>query len=279
MHVDRRIVFVLFVGATITLLSCAPSKQIDIDASKYVDVFPTDLTVDVNHNYAFLTWKTNRGNVPIRGYNIYIASGNPVGDDSAMIAAGAVPLNPDTYPGDTDAEIEFETFDANDLEDGVEYFAAVTIVFPGDKESKPSNAIKFVCHPHGEITLNRSYSGERDGYSFARQEYVATDALDNQVYFTQIQGEDYLASPSRIDAILPSVEFFSSSITSLKDRIREPQGPGADKIRVKKGGSCLLKTSSGQYAKIIVKGFSGTGDDRRITLDYSFMPVPGRIDF
>ena len=132
---------------------------------------------------------------------------------------------------------------------------------------------------HGEINLNRSYSGERDGYSFARQQYVATDALENQVYFTQIQGEDYLASPSRIDAILPSVEFFSLSITSLRDRMREPQGPGADKIRVIKGGSCLLKTSSGQYAKIIVKGFSGTGDDRQIILDYSFMPVPGNIDF
>lgn len=279
MQIIRIILCVLFVGTMGALLSCAPSKQIDIDVTKYTNVFPTDLRADVNHNYALLAWNTNRNDASIKGYNVYISTSNPVDPGGTAIVADMRPYHEDIYPGDTDPEIEMETFPAENLEDGVEYYAAVTIVFTGDRESWPSNAIKFVCHPQGEITLGRSFSGDNDGFSFIAQEYVATDALENQIYFTQIQGEDYLASPSRIDAILPSISFFPSSINDLKDRVSEPRGAGEDKIKVVKGGSCLLRTSSGQYSKIIVKGFSGTGDSRKINLDYSFMPMPGNLDF
>jgi hypothetical protein len=279
MTIQYRLICLIVVGFALLLSSCAPRQQGEVEISKYAKVAPTDLSVDVNHNYALLRWKTNRGDDPIMGYDIYIARGNPVASDGATIAAGVKPFNDDVYPGDTDPQIDYETFEAKDLEDGVEYFAAVTIIFPGDRMSRPSNVVKFICHPHGKITLGRSYSGDHDGYSFEDQEYVATDALGNQIYFTQIKDEDYLASPSRLDDILPSIRFFASNIRALDDPITAPSGSGADKIAIKAGTGCILRTASGQYCKIVVRGFTGTGDDRAVALEYSYMSVPGNTDF
>ena len=269
----------LFLFAFAILSSCGPSRKAGIDISKYKSVYPTELTTEVNSGHASLRWRTNRGDAPIQGYNIYISKKKVVIADDTRIADGIKPFNIGAYPGDTDPATDYETFQAKDLKDGVVYYAAVTIVYSGKQQSRPSNMIEFVCHPHGQFTLRQSFSGEHDGYSFSKADYVPTDDLENHIYYTQIKGEDYLLSPSRLDDVLKSVRFFPLKIKSIDDRFNPPTGGGSDKIRIKKGDGCLLKTDTGQFAKIIVKGFSQSGKEREVALEYSFMPIAGRTDF
>lgn len=240
---------------------------------------PSDLTAVVGHEQVELRWMTNRGGAVIQGYNIYIDESPVVGPDGAVVLPDEETFHDEVYPGDLDPATEFETFEARGLRDGVRYYAAVTIVMASGIEGPPSNMIDFVCHPHGEISLGTSFSGEREGFSFERAEFVNTDAAANQIYFTQIDGKDYLASPGRIDDILQTVRFYPLSINSIRDRFEPPSGSGSDKIRVVEGGSYLLRTSDNKHAKIIVTGFSGSGDDRMIRFVYSYMPMPGYTDF
>jgi len=260
--------------------SCGPTPQQAIDITKYEGVYPTELAAEVNHGRSLLRWQTNRDSAPIMGYNIYVSEDSVLNAGSPIeIAQGISPFNAVVYPGDTDPASSYETFEATELTDGVTYYAAVTIVYAGGMESPPSNMIEFICHPSGEFTLKQRFSGERDGYSFRKSDYVASDDPENYIYYVQIEGDDYLLSPSRLDDVLKSVRFYPLNIKSISDRFERPTGPGADKIRIRKGDSCLLKTDAGQYAKIIVKGFTGSGNDREVDLEYSFMPAPGYTDF
>ena len=263
------------------ICSCGPSRQPAVDISRYEGVFPTELTAEVGHEQSKLRWRSNRGSAPIMGYNIYLSENRVLdsGSSSAILVEGLSPVNTRAYPGDTDPSTDYETFIATDLVDGVTYYATVTVVYSGGAESPPSKMIEFVCHTSGEFSLKQRYSGERDGYSFSRSAYVASDDLDNYIYYAQIGEEDYLLSPSRLDDVLKSVKFFPSSITTIKDRFQPPTGQGADKIKIRKGDGCLLLTEAGQYAKIIVNDLSGSGNEREVSLEYSFMPAPGYTDF
>jgi hypothetical protein len=276
----KRIIVVLMTTVFV-ICSCGPSRQPAVDISKYEGIFPTELTAEVRHEQSKLRWRTNRGDAPIMGYNLYLSENKALdsGSTSGTLAEGISPVNTGAYPGDKDPSTDYETFLAADLIDGVTYYAAVTIVYLGGEESPPSNMIEFVCHPSGEFSLKQRYSGERDGYSFSRADYVASDDLENHIYYVQIREDDYLLSPSRLDNILKSVKFYPLRIKTIEDRFDPPTGPGANKIKIHKGDGCLLRTKAGQYAKIIVKNFSGSGNEREVSLEYSFMPAPGYTDF
>ena len=276
----RRIIVVTMTTVSV-ICSCGPSRQPAVDISKYEGVFPTELTAEIGHEQSKLRWRTNRGSTPIMGYNIYLSENRVLnaGSSPGILTEGIDPFNIDIYPGDTDPSTDYETFIAADLIDGVTYHAAVTVVYSGGTESPPSHMIEFVCHPSGEFSLKQRYSGERDGYSFSRSAYVASDDLDNYIYYVQIGGDDYLLSPSRLDDILKPVKFYPLRIKTIEDRFEPSAGPGADKIKIHKGDGCLLRTEAGQYAKIIVKDFSGSGNEREVSLEYSFMPAPGYTDF
>jgi len=237
---------------------------------------PSDLTVDVSHKQAELSWTTNRGDALIKGYNLYINS-EPIG--TSTVNQGVKPFNDDVYPGDLDPATDYETFEASGLKNGIRYYAAVSIVMSDGREGPPSPATEFVCHPHGEISLGTSFSGDHEGFSFDRADYVSTDSDDNQIYYTRIGEDDYLASPGRIDDILQSVRFYPLNIKSIDDKFNSPTGKGDDKIRIVKGGGYLLRTADNRYAKMIVKDFEGSGDDRVVHLRYSYMPMPGYTDF
>jgi hypothetical protein len=274
-------IIILLISAILMFCSCGPSRQPAVDITKYEGVFPTELTAEVGHEQSKLRWRTNRGNAPIMGYNIYLSENRVVdsGSSSGTLAEGIGPANTGVYPGDTDPSTDYETFIAMDLTDGSRYYAAVTIVYSGGAESPPSNMIEFICHPSGEFSLKQRYSGERDGYSFSRADYVASDDLENYIYYVQIGGDDYLLSPSRLDDVLKSVKFYPLKIITIEDQFETPTKPGADKIMIHKGDACLLRTETGQNAKIIVRNFSGSGNEREVSLEYSFMPSPGYTDF
>ena len=260
------------------LVSCAPSGGPKVSVEKPAGVAPSDLTATVDHNQAEFIWRTNRGGALIQGYNLYLSE-SPVVDEAGKLFSNRVPYNDEVYPGDIDPAIDTESIRVKELEDGRYYYAAVTIVFADGSESAPSNQIRFVCYPEGEFTLSRSYSGEHDGFSFEREEYVATDDFDNFLYYTQIKGTDYLLSPSRLDDVLKSVEFCASNIQSIDDSADFESGSWSDKISIKSGSSCLMRTESGQFAKIRVLDFYGSGDDRKVRIEYRFMPMPGNTDF
>ncbi len=273
-------IIVVLISATLVSCSCGPSRQPAVDISKYEGVFPTELTAEVGREQSKLRWHSNRGDTPIMGYNIYLSENRVLnaGSSPSILTEGINPFNVDTYPGDTDPSTDHETFIATDLIDGIRYYAAVTIVYSGG-ESPPSNMIEFVCHPSGEFSLKQRYSGERDGYSLSRSDYVASDDLENHIYYVQIGGDDYLLSPSRLDDVLMSVKFYPLRIITIDDRFEPPTGPGVDKIKIHKRDGCLLRTEAGQYAKIIVKNFFGSGNEREVSLEYSFMPASGYTDF
>lgn len=267
--------------AASTMNSCGPSRQPVIETERPEVLFPTNLTVEAHHERASLSWRTNRSDVPIQGYNIYIGEDEVTGggEYSPKLSSVAAPFNSGIYPGDTNPSTDYETFEASGLTDGVHYYAAVTMVFADGRETRPSNMVEFVCHPSGTFSLRQSYSGERDGYSLSQSRSVRTDDLGNQIYYAQIEGEDYLLSPSRLDDVFQSVKFHPLSLESISDGFAAPKGPGSDKIGIDKGDTCLLETQSGQYAKILVRDFSGSGKDREVHLEYSFMPIPGYTDF
>lgn len=276
----RRMIVVMMTTVFV-ICSCGPSRQPAVDISKYEEVFPTELTAEVGHEQSKLRWRTNRGDAPIMGYNIYLSENRALnaGSSPGILTEGINPFNIDVYPGDTDPSTDYETFIATDLIDGITYYAAVTIVYSGGVESSLSNMIDFICHPSGEFSLKQRYSGEREGYSLSRSGYVASDDLDNYIYYVQIGGDDYLLSPSRLDDVLKSVKFYPLRIMTIEDRFEPPTGPGVDKIKIHRGDGCLLRTDAGQFAKIIVKDFFGSGNEREVSLEYSFMPAPGYTDF
>jgi hypothetical protein len=275
----RRFARLILLTAIIVALGCAPARKIDVPERVTALSHPSDLTAEVNHQSLFLRWKTNRSNLLIKGYNIYLDSSNAASDTTGFQINGLTLLADDIYPGDTDPATDFETYTASDLQDGLTYYAAVTIVYPDGAESGPSNTVSFICHPRGEFELAQRYSGEMDGFSFGRATHVPTDDLDNFIYYARIKGQDFLLSPSRLDNVLRRVEFFHADITSIDERVERPHRQGADKIAVTAGDGCLLRMEGGEYAKLVVKALDGSGDDRVVRIEYSFMPVPNLLDF
>ncbi len=259
--------------------SCGPSRQPEADIAKIQKVAPSELSAEVGHERALLRWKTNRGDALITGYNIYLSDQSVTNPTGTSVGENARRINDNVYPGDTDPDTEYETFEATDLVDGQRYYCTLTTVYLGNVESPPSNMTEFICHPSGECSLRQRYSGERDGYSFEQAEYVESDDTRNQIYYALIGGEDYLLSPSRLDSTLEPVMFHSLSIRSIKDGFEMPSGEGAERIRIVESMGCLMKTEDGKLAKIVVNGFSGSGDDREVHLEFSYMPVPGVTDF
>ncbi len=277
-YLSRLAVASLFVISVI-VLSCGTARKSDISENVTVSKHPTMLTADVNHESVLLKWKTNRDDLLIKGYNIYLDSRAARDDTMGLQIDKMTLVIGDVYPGDTDPSTDYETFAASDLKDGVTYFAAVTTVFADGTESEPSNTVRFICHPRGEFRLAQSYSGENDGYSLGQAKYVPTDDLDNYIYYAIINGKDFLLSPSRINDVLRKVEFFKSGLKSVDDKIKRPNGQGTEKIAITAGDGCVLRTADGSYAKLIVKDFEGSGKDRVVRIEYSFMPVPNLLDF
>ena len=152
---------------------------------------------------------TNRAeNTIISGYNIYLWNEKDASDTTNN---GFRRINPELYPGDTDADIASESYPLEGVDNGVIYRVYVTTVYPDGMESARSNVVEAIPRPEGSFTLRESFKGNESGYSMRKMKSVPTDDLDNDIYLANIKGALWVASPQRINVVLRQTEFYGLS--------------------------------------------------------------------
>ncbi len=223
---------------------------------------PSNLTVAPRSGALDLRWDTNRNaDDVISGFNIYLAAED--GDFKRH--------NDQPYPGDLNPEIEFETYPLEGLRNGEEYRVFVTTVFSGNTESSPTDTVWSIPRPAGRTLLAESFSGSNEGFSFARDEHVPTDDIDNDIYLAVINGRVNLASPNRVDYVLRTTRFYPLGKAAAIDSIRVSRAP-TDPVRllaVSEGDAVLFKDADDSYGLIYVRSIKG-GEKRVIEFDYIY---------
>lgn len=260
----------LFIGA----LSCGGPKS----GGARNNCVPSALAYVPMERGVYLEWRPNCGQSrAINGYNFYIV---PAAGSSKDFPSGA-PHNLVPYPGDTDGDRALETAELKELDSGIEYIAAVRILFPDGSESKPSNIVRFTTMPSGEFTLAGRYQGDNDGYALARGEYVRADNSANDLYFMAKADGDYLLSPSKLGFGLKTVRLAKvGRYASLAESTRadSPAG-GKQEIKVKAGDVIELYTEDNHYARVFVKAFKGKDKKRTIDIAYMYHSIAGNNRF
>jgi hypothetical protein len=256
------------------LLACAPAKK---EVEKYPSedkVSPSELQVKSDDQTLYLNWRTNRTeSTLISGYNIYISE-VPLSDpqDSSRIKPAILPVNSMPYPGDEDPETSYETYEAKDLQNFKTYHVAVTTVFPDRTESAPSNVVEAACYPRGTVTLKDRLMGDMHGWSFKDEEYVAYNALDNDVYFVARDIGNLLGSPDRNEGILKHTEFaLIPGETQLDTRRDYTNLTYRDKTFVAEGQVYMLRLSDNTYVKLRVRNLVSTEFIKQVTFDYIYL--------
>jgi len=232
---------------------------------------PSNLIAAPRSGALDLRWDTNRNESDlISGYNIYVA----------MADGDFEPQNSQPYPGDNNAAINFETYALEGLQNGEIYRVYVTTVFPGKLESQPTNTIEKIPRPEGRTLLAESFSGSNEGFSFARDEHVLTDDIDNDIYLAVINGRVNLASPNRVDYVLRTTKFFPLGKATSIDSVQITETP-SDPVRlvaVAEGDAVLFQDAGDSYGLIFVRSIKG-GDKRVIEFDYIYQDRPDTLVF
>lgn len=261
------------------LLACGPARQSDEGGT---DCIPLNIKADVNREVMTVSWIPNCSRIS-SGYNIYISQ-QPLAASwsGAQISAEIKPHNLQPFPGDIDPSDGREHFEAEGLTDGVPYYVSVRIVYPDGAVSKPSQEIMVVCGARGEMELSLRFKSEKDGFSFDLNEYVRADGVDNDLYFFSKDGEDFLASPTRLGGFLRASKLailpFRGQLKDVKP-VLDASKPSNERAQVRQGDWLHLVTADGGQAVLQVKGFAEQGEQRRILLQYAFTPGPGPLVF
>lgn len=247
---------------------------------------PSDLAYVPMENGVYLEWQPNCGaSRAINGYNFYVALASGAGAD--FPANAGKPHNRVPYPGDTDSDRAVETAELKELDSGVEYVAALRILFPDGSESKPSNVVRFTTMPSGEFTLSGRYQGDNDGFALARGEYVRADNSANDLYFMARADGDYLLSPSKLGFGLKTVRLAKvGNYSSLAESAGadSPAGVGdpargKEEIKVKAGDVIELYSEDNHYARVFVRTLKGKDKNRTIDLTYMYHSIAGNNKF
>jgi hypothetical protein len=251
---------------------CGPGK---IEPEVSSDCYPADLRVEVNSGTMDISWKAKCSRL-ISGYNIYINE-NPIVEKypGSELPPTIKPFNLTPYSGDTNPDDDFEHFVADKLENGRKYYVSVRVVNPDLTLSPPSREVAVVCGPSGEIDLSIRYQSDKDGYCFAKNEYVPADDLDNDLYFYSRDGVDYLNSPVRLNGFLKENHFrrlpYKGSFGEIRMRLGGmSSSPGEERIPIKAGEWLHLSTPDGANALLNVLQVYGTGSERRVKLFFVY---------
>ena len=258
---------ILTVMAILILLACAGAKKKPIPFPEGRQA-PSNLIVETANGTMDLSWTTNRSpEVAISGYNIYISQ-----SPFASSLSNVEPFNLTVYPGDDNPDIAAETYTATGLENGVKYYVAVTTVYPDRTESMPSNIVEAVCYPRGTVMINDRAMGEPHGFSFAKEENVDYNSVDNDLYFIARDVGNMIGSPDRNEGVLKHTEFAElPSERVLNDKHNYSNLSFKDRTYVAEGNIYLLKLSNGGFAKIKVKQVDSSQYKRQIVFDYIYL--------
>ncbi|MBU8934538.1 MAG: hypothetical protein KOO62_11090 [candidate division Zixibacteria bacterium] len=252
---------------------CGPKRITEETTSGCV---PNDVRVDVNDGTMIVSFKEDCSAMK-SGYNIYISEQPLVADYSGpSLPATVKPHNHPVFPGDTNPEDGIEQYEAEGLQNGVVYYVSVRTVLADRSLSKPSLELVTACGPRGEMELAIRYSSERDGFSFIRNEFVRADDLSNDLYFYSRDGQDYLASPLRLDGFLRDNKLRlvhnGGELADISDLIAEGVVSSENRVMVKTGDWVRVQTVEGFTALVKVLAVEGGDSERRIRLYYAFSP-------
>jgi hypothetical protein len=281
--------FILFsLGSIFFLLRCAPPqkkvvKETPPVSPTAIDCPPNNLTARPGDGKLSLRWEvTCPDDVLLSGYNIYLLK-TPLNEKyyGSEKAKKLKAYNLEPYPGDTDPEGRFETMEINNLDNGVEYFITVRTVFPDGRISSASNEVSAICRPEGEFTLAFRYADLNDGFSFSKRKATRADDSDNDIYFFEKDGTDFIASPHRLNGFLRRSGFYSLGKTENVYQYPkvEIDFPAIDKMPALVGESYLVKTADGNYIKLRIEDVSGTGKEKKLHIKYIYQPIKNTMRF
>ncbi len=250
-------------------ISCGPPQP---GAEQRASCRPEALTVEAGDGAMTIAWKVECPRL-ISGYNIYISEQPLSGDDSQ-------PFNATVYPGDTDPDDGVVQYDARGLDNGVRYYVSARVVFPDQSLSAPSVEVAAVCGRRGEIELATRYSSEQDGYSFAQNQYVRADDLNNDLYFYSKDGIDYLASPIRLDGFLRNNRLMLLSVNGDLETAKHQLAsidsePRDDRVAVREGDWVWIVTAEGHHALVQVRNLTVDGNKGTVALFFAYWPISG----
>lgn len=209
----------------------------------------------------------------MRGFNIYYSPTPLVGRyPGRELPDNIAPYNNEIYPGALDATPDREFFEFEDIPLGQLFYVHVRVVNSDRSLSLPSNEIKMVCFPQGELDLAVSYSGDEAGFSFITDGHCNTDAVVNDLYFYSKDGNDYLCSPSRISDVNRQNKIYTAGkAETLGDTENiSPVGSPAEKVELIPGTIYIIETEDGHFAKLRLVRMTGDGDNRRAVFEYFF---------
>lgn len=258
-------------AVSLLIIGCGPKVAEEVPTGCY----PQNVKVDVNDGMMDVSWKNSCDQL-ISGYNVYISEQEP--------ATASEPNNNGPFPGDTNPDDGIEHYKAEHLENGKKYYVSVRIIKPDQTLSKPSNEVVAVCGPRGDIDLSVRYKSDKDGYSLEKNEYVRADNVDNDLYFYSKDGKDYISSPNKLDGFLRNNRFgkinYKGDFDGLKKKLSSMSiNSNEDRISVKKGDWFVLRTADNKTALFQVKDFSGSGEQRHVSLFFAFSPLAGEMIF
>jgi hypothetical protein len=274
---------ILVISFLVVFSGCAPKKVViplEVPATPTKpNVTPFGLLVEPKNGGMELKWKQN-GTGNISGYNIYILQSPVLGSEKPAVK----PYNNEPYPGDTNPDDEWITYNAQGLTNGVKYFVSVRVIYPDYSLSKSSNEITTICGPRSEFSLSVRYQSDKDGYSLMKDHYVKADSDENDLYFYSKDGVDYLASPTRLNGYLRESKFVQVNAEDSFDKEGNKlppvvKGSFEDKISVKPGDRVLLKTVEGYSALLTVVAVSGHDKSREISIRSALCPAKGGMIF
>lgn len=274
----------VFVAAMITFLAgCGPTTQPKGPGPEAPEhpahSRPLDLELFPGDGKMMVQWRV-AGSEIISGFDIYVSE-HPVTAAEAGAASSSVkPFNSEVYPGDTNPEDSLEQYRAENLQPGLKYFVWVRIVRPDGTLSEPSEVLTAICGPRGEFDLGPRYQSENDGYSFEKKKNVHADASDNDLFYFNKDGIDYLASPTRLNGYLRSTKLLLLPLKGTFDQVRRQvaklgAASSGDRIAITDGDWILAVTAEGNNALVHVISLKG----KEARLFFALCPVPGEMLF
>jgi hypothetical protein len=273
----------------LVLGGCGPTgvkepAEISLPGGVSGKVSVADLQVTVNDKQMTVSWR-KVGQGAISGFNIYISDQSLAARyPGALIDSAIRPYNPVPFPGDTNPDDGVEYFEATQLGNGVRYYVSVRVVFPDGSLSVPSAEVSAVCGPRGEIELPIRHQSTPDGYSFEKNAYTGANSVDNDLYFFSRDGQDFLASPRRLDGFINDTRFevlpFKGSFDEVTQRLVGFSVSAAeDQVQVEIGDWVLARCERGTSALLQVKSLTGAGQKRRVALFFAYSAVEGELLF